>query len=458
MPNINELYSPGNHAHPPDGQVAAAENPALAAEQPGPDRCGGVIDSGAPPSNTAPSSCIGSGCVHVLHSGIDSLYTSYRGELSPQVEFKLQRLKEAAQSIAPMDQAESVYALGEHRFEVRKAGRGRFPFVLVDNAYRFELASCSSGSLPLALVQIRSKWLLSRGVSAVCDELHELISQLGNIDGCALISRVDICVDFTCDFALDEIGEDGWVSRAKRISKHSMDRNFTGWSIGLGGDISARLYDKSREVMETGKEYMHDVWRERGWDGEKTVWRLEFQYKRTFLKERGVTGVDSLLASLGPLWRYATQSWLRLSLPSNTDKTQSRWPLHPAWDALSQVPWDGSSGQPLPIPARAASIPSDQYIFENGLLGITSFMAINGITDPLDAFRRYHDGAKEYHTLNAEITGHEFPGYLRSRAALKAKRYNLPYPEIDERIEERLSDEWASPDDYRRARDGRSTL
>lgn len=40
---------------------------------------------------------------------------------------------------------------------------------------------------------------------------------------------------------------------------------------------------------------------------------------------------------------------LRLTLPNEADETRSRWPIHPLWQALSSVDWEGN-GAPLVAP------------------------------------------------------------------------------------------------------------
>ena len=432
----------------PSSAATRSLSPAPAAQRLGQD-----VDSGAPPSNTAPATCNGD-CIHVLHSGIDSLYLSYPGSLSFESNVILTALKEAARSSVPSDKEEAVYPVNGHHFEVKEVGRGRFPFVLVDNAYRLEFSGMGAKKLPLALVQIRSEWLLSKGVLPVYEELSQLITKFGYVDyvdGEALVSRADLCVDFISDIPLDTLSTAAWVSRARRVLMHTLDRGCTGWSIGLGGDLSARLYDKTIQIIETGNAYMHQIWREQGWDGKQTVWRIEFQFRRSSLTVHGVNGVKSLLNLLGPLWSYATGSWLRLTIPSDTDKTQSRWTTHPVWDAISRAPWIGS-GVGLSIPARSNNVPSDRYFCENALAWLPSFMAVHGIIGSREAFDRYYEAVKQYHDARCHITGHDFEGYLRHKAALKARRYNVSYPGIEERTHKRLIN--ASANAYRRLKDG----
>jgi hypothetical protein len=60
-------------------------------------------------------------------------------------------------------------------------------------------------------------------------------------------------------------------------------------------------------------------------DIEQLCYRQEFEAKRGLLKALLVHSVPDLLAALPLIWRYATEDWLRLTIPSATDSTQSRY-------------------------------------------------------------------------------------------------------------------------------------
>jgi len=414
-------------------------------------RGGGLEHAGAPPCNTAPASSTAGSPVRILRAGVDSLYLSYAGQLRLDLWNQLKALKEFAQSTVPLEQASAVLELAGHRFEVRDRGTRRFPFVLVDNPYFISVKGFGAVQLPLAISQISSEWLLAKGVETACRDLHEVILELGEVEsGSPLVSRADLYCDFTCDLPLAGLPWSAFVTRARQKTAYAEGDTSTGYTVGLGGDISARLYDKSREIEISCKPYWQDAWIEGGWWSGQ-VWRLEFQLRRRVLAEHGIDTVSTLLANLRPLWRYCTESWLRLTVPSETDATQSRWPLHPVWQALTEAHFEGSQDG-LSHPVRSDRPPSDEYLFLNGLNGITSYMAREGITDPKEAFDRYYEDARQFHMGRHLAVGIDFVGYLREKAALKARGYNKTYPGVDERQAELLRK--AAADAYRKAKDG----
>jgi hypothetical protein len=62
------------------------------------------------------------------------------------------------------------------------------------------------------------------------------------------------------------------------------------------------------------------------------VWRVEFQLRRTALREYGVHTVPDLLRGLAGVWRDLTGNWFSLRL--REDQNTSRRTVHPWWQAV----------------------------------------------------------------------------------------------------------------------------
>ena len=76
-------------------------------------------------------------------------------------------------------------------------------------------------------------------------------------------------------------------------SPPSLQINLNGRRCGTldfskGAAHSCCIYDKTKEITVSRKDWMHEVWRSNGWDGESRVTRVEFRYKRECLREMGV--------------------------------------------------------------------------------------------------------------------------------------------------------------------------
>ena len=183
---------------------------------------------GTPPSNTVPSN-YNPDSFHALRYGVDSLYVSYPGVLFEEWDHKLSDLKDLAQSENETEQALAQVVIGEHVFEVRDKGRGRFAYVLVDNCYHLQASNKNSKSLPMAYVQISSEYLSSAGVEQAEKSLRYIVNTLGLVDEPANISRVDLFVDFTADLHMDTFDPlRDWVTRTQSVDLHYRYNQFSG--------------------------------------------------------------------------------------------------------------------------------------------------------------------------------------------------------------------------------------
>ena len=332
--------------------------------------------TGAPPSNTAPDNS--TVFFQPLRWGIDSLYLSFPGSLHASVDSDLASLKKQAQSV-DYEAAAAQYPLGDHIFEVRDKGSGLFKYALADGHFDIKLSSGKSGHVPMAYVQVRSGYLAFKAPGPIAIELFDLLSQLGDIN-VPKVSRADLFVDFASTVDMEAWPRDAWVTRASAVHQYAEDATFTGWMIGAGGPVVARLYLKSLECKKTRKTYLFDLWQEAGWDGDTPVWRLELEFRRESLAQLSVDSMYGLLNNLNGMWSYGLTEWLKLCEPNPNDKTRSRWSVHPLWAAIASVDWE-TSGGPLRRAFPASRAPSREYLGRRGLGLAASIAAISGLAD-----------------------------------------------------------------------------
>ena len=403
----------------------ASANPALAraaqasgeeAAEASPAGCA----AGAQPSITAPANCI-----RVWRHGVDSLYLSFQGAIDPKLAVWLQECKVKAQASNEHVVSLAGVQLGDHRFMVLPRGRGRFAFVLEDNWFSIQLSNASAGVLPLALVQIRSEYLTAVGPDEAVRTLVALVDGMGVVQGPPKISRVDLFADFCADLDVAAMPGSHWIKRSKKLSIHEECNEVTGISFGSGNEVSARLYDKTREIRKSRKRYMEPLWTEAGWDGQAQVWRMEFQVRREGLPEAMCGPAGDALQLCGNLWRYLCDEWLRLAVPSESDETRSRWPTHPLWHGLTRV-WDElPDAAPLTRVPRAR-LPSDDQLFRAGISGLTSFMAREGIADVGHGLGEFLHALERYYADPQRRFPEGLQDYASRKAKSKARRYNLP--------------------------------
>lgn len=412
---------------------------------------------GASPSNTAPHNSTESkealpDGFRLLRLAVDSLYLSYPGDIKPAVLAVLTKLKALAQSEHPDQLASAQYPLGSHIFEVKDKGARMFPFVLEDNAYRIQLSKPGK-KLPMAYVKVSAEYLAHKGPQAVQEELAALLPEFGDISGLNMVSRIDLAADFTAPVIMDSWHRSAWVTRATEIHSYAKDQTFTGWTVGMGGAIGCRLYNKIQEIIHTGKAWIINLWAPGGWMPGETVWRLEFEFKRDFLKERGLSSLDSVLDNLDGLWSYATTEWLRLTVPNEADATRSRWPTHGLWMALASVDWESAHSVLLDKCSNART-PTELRLITVILGALTSYMAIHSLDDPNEAIDQLAGKLYQHYSTVALRAGISFDEYLAKRIAVKAREFNthLNAPGLTDNLKQDFLDEGA--DAYRRASRG----
>jgi len=391
-----------------------------AAAQAQPSRASGD----AAPSNTASHKCSNPYFLP-LRWGVDSLYLSYSGSLHHRVEKELSKLKAFAQSQEQPRVVLAQYPVEGHVFAVRDKGAGLFPYVLDDFALRLQLSKHLS-KLPLAYVKVSSDYLAAHEPEDASIEAYSVVSHLGDCRDFGKVGRIDLFVDFVTNVDLESWDRTAWVTRASAINAYSVDGEFSGWAVGVGGAIAARLYNKTLEIQKSHKDYLKGLWLESGWDGSASVWRLEMQLKREVLGQLGLRTVDEVLNNLGGIWAYSTTEWLRLSIPSPSDSTRSRWPVHPLWDLLASVDWE-TPGGPLLRGYPEANVPDDGWIFQAGLRPIVSYMGKNRYTDFHSALPRFLDDMVAFLDEEAHRKGLGVSDYVQERAQQKIREYGTGY-------------------------------
>lgn len=409
------------------GKFAGNHQDRMSTDPDSPDGCGAPPaesgpegPQGAPPSNTAPDNC--NFTYQPLRWGIDSLYLSYPGELSGDRGAELKELKRIAQG-ASFEVMSAQMELAGHIFEVRDKSSGLFAFTLVDDAYMIRLSNGKAKKLPMAYVQVSSRLLSHKPIKIILEELRAIMAALGEVES-PKVSRVDLFLDFASNLDMEGWRRNAWVTHARDVAQYAQDEDFTGWSIGSHKTFLGRLYQKVLESRISGKEYLHDLWRQVGWDGETPVWRMEFEFPREALAQLGLSSPYSISEHLAGMWSYATTDWLRLCIPSVADKTRSRWPEHPLWLAISSVDW-GTSGGPLKRDYKPTRAPSMEYLGTRLASLIASIGAVVNITDFDLAAAEAKKQAYDAMALQNGLSGISVDQLYMEKVQLLTREYNL---------------------------------
>ncbi len=356
-----------------------------------------------------------------VFKGIDSLYVSFKGTLKEGVKERLEKKKKLAQSEDEKEQASARMMLDDHCFEVSDRGTKWYSFILVDNWYHLQISGSKRQKLPQLYVQVSSELLTCYGLDNAIIHLRKIVLMLMETIEEETISRMDIFTDFVTDKELEGIEKVSWVTRAQKIHKYWKGDIFTGWTIGQGGDILARLYDKTVEIEKSHKDYLKEIWEKQGWDTFQRVWRLEFQLRRELLGQMKINTFLSLTEKSNDVWRYVTQDWLRLAIKDNT-LNRTRWKTNPLWEKIQAVRFNDGKFTGIVREVNKSRIPSDKTLFQNGIGYITAFAAREGF-ESVDkgTLSEYLEKAKNY---LREETNDRDEDYLKTKIINKKKKYN----------------------------------
>jgi len=172
----------------------------------------------------------------------------------------------------------------------------------------------------------------------LCADIADWVLSLN--DAPAFITRWHRCKTHTeGEDAEDKAEEKPFVRPSLELNMAG--RRCTGYEFSKGAAHSCAIYDKTKEISVSRKDWMQAVWHSNGWDGEARVTRVEFRYQRECLKELGVEDPYLLLDQLPGLWAYSTLQWLRHAVPTG-DSNRGRWGCSPFWQAIQQADFFGN--------------------------------------------------------------------------------------------------------------------
>jgi hypothetical protein len=207
----------------------------------------------------------------------------------------------------------------------------------------------------VAKARLSAAYLWATEIGDALAQVYAFLASMLGSEPILQVSEAHLCVDVAgWELAVGDAA--AFVTRGHRRGLRLEDEDETppGLQINLNGrrcgtlDFSKGaahsccIYDKTKEITVSRKDWMHEVWRSNGWDGEVKVTRVEFRYKRECLREMGVEEAYAFLDQIPSLWAYSTKQWLRHTIPI-TDRNKARWPTSPVWESVQQATFFGDS-------------------------------------------------------------------------------------------------------------------
>jgi hypothetical protein len=156
------------------------------------------------------------------------------------------------------------------------------------------------------------------------------------------VSRIDLHADWQ-NWELTGDHRRRFVCRSRDLTTYEDDFELTGFSFGnrKTKKLTARIYDKSREIDGNGHDWWHGIWGPEQVEG-TPVLGTEFEFARAALNEMSLSDPTETLANVDRLWAYATQKWLTYRMPTRHGCSH-RWPLASEWEQIQTATLAGNA-------------------------------------------------------------------------------------------------------------------
>lgn len=308
---------------------------------------------------------------------------------------QIKRLKDQARDRYRLE--ECVVELASVPFKVLSHGSGRFGYALQCDDF-FIKASKPGSHLPALEVQIKSGAFLKRSSEENC-KLADLIASELAPGAVAHVSRADLAHDFSTNYPMESLTRFNCICRAKEMTIHLYGAHFTGFTVGMGGDVALRVYDKTREAKKNNKPEWPETWAANGWDSKGKVWRAEYQVKRKELASFEIHSWVDLLCAQAKIWEHYSTKWFRV-VEFTSDATHrnnsSRWQIASWWQSLAFV-YGSYPDSGLVRVVKEKNPANDAYKYRNGIAALIGHMAQTGEKHLGAALRDFFYSAKEFH-------------------------------------------------------------
>lgn len=303
----------------------------------------------------------------------------------------LDRFKEL-KAIGQETGIEQTVYLNDLALTVHRTGIRFYQYNLSCNDFNISFADKELKRNAPITVKFSSSYIWSFGLQGAFSKFVSWLESISTSITGTKVSRSDICAD-TDLVTFKEIDIKGVVTLARKRQRYFVDgdyaivRKFSGFTIGKGSPLQARVYNKTLEIPTSGKAWFKEIWLANNWCEDKEVWRVEFQILRNILKEFGINTVEDLLKKESELWTYLTQQWLTIRQPS-PDKVY-RWKVKGKWRVIQEA---GGDYKTPPLVREKVLQGSIQSLLDQGagiLLSVAAIGNHESLDDTLRVFKSW---------------------------------------------------------------------
>jgi hypothetical protein len=308
----------------------------------------------------------------------------------------------------------AVFPTGrEHIFYPGGKGRNYRYHLEFPDYHLFIGITQKAGKIPNVYLSLNAKTIWQgRTEQAIAQVKEDIESLRGHVERIQP-SRCDLSADFSLSGPLTlEFLQNHRVSRSRKWNHISYGDSLETYYVGAKtAPIQLRIYDKAKKVLkDSDSDWFKDVWQVEEIDN---IWRVEFQLRRTALKQYNINTLDDLYKKVGGIWKDLTTNWITLRLPDN-DKSERRT-LHPWWREVQNCASKFGNVQDVKRTLRKNNAKPEWYVKHvTGLL--PSFAA------PLGIF----DSRKALETLNCLVLRQLDEEVFLERVRTKSIKLGIP--------------------------------
>lgn len=299
-----------------------------------------------------------------INRRVDAMVIAFQVEMTDPTK---QTIRERAAVAAQGGGAAELLKVGKLIATMKRPstrGAERWPIENADMRGLIEFHATAGWNLEVSL---KASYLALHDVHDGIALARAIAESFGTVKATRL-RRFDLAADFTC-FDLNAEDAEGFIipqrarmrdwrpadsidptrdlAQPERSTFRDAEARVTGFVICPGGEVLARIYDKSAELQLSGREEKREienaVWTKNGWDGSAQVTRVEFQLRGSVLDEMRLRDPTELPKHLDAIWSYLTSrvvergtTWLRLSAPESATR-KARCDLDPRWAVVQSV-------------------------------------------------------------------------------------------------------------------------
>jgi hypothetical protein len=296
----------------------------------------------------------------IVGANVDTWILNVHGTLSSDLDEQLEALKQASQEVE--DDIPTDWAFNGQTLYIKPHGSGRqWRWILHCPSLHLDIGRGKLNHI-IGKARLASVFLWAQGPDVALAKLYAFLVKLYGEHFSLQVSEAHLCADIA-GWKLELEAADAFITRGHNRETHLSDpnaaedfalpacevhqhgRRCTGYEFSRGGVHGCRIYDKTKEITISRKDWMQAIWLRNRWDGSSRVTRVEFVYKRECLHEMGIEDAYEFLDHLAAMWAYSTFQWLRHTEP-NDDTNRGRWPVSPFWQVVQQVTAFGETTEP----------------------------------------------------------------------------------------------------------------